>query len=78
MIFSVTLPLFTPNCIIVFLWYSTADPMGMSQMSRESQARMKHHNAQHHHHHQQQQQQHIQQQQLKANSKDINLGNIKL
>ncbi|XP_011198562.2 T-box transcription factor TBX1 isoform X1 [Bactrocera dorsalis] len=52
----------------------TSGPMGMSQMSQESQARMKHHNAQHHHHHQQQQQQHIQQQQLKANSKDVNLA----
>ncbi|XP_011179974.1 T-box transcription factor TBX1 isoform X2 [Zeugodacus cucurbitae] len=51
----------------------TGGSMGMSQMSQESQARMKQHNAQHHHHQQQQHQQHIQQQQLKANSKDVNL-----
>lgn len=63
--------------INIILFYSTAGTMGMSQMSQESQARMKHHNAQHHHHHQQHQQQHIHQQQLKANSKDVNLGNAK-
>lgn len=55
--------------------------MGMSQMSQESQARMKQHNAQqhhHHHHHQQQQHLHAQQQQLKANSKDVNLGKYEM
>ncbi|XP_053948970.1 T-box transcription factor TBX1 [Anastrepha ludens] len=50
-----------------------AGPMGMSQMSHESQARMKQHSAQHHHHHHHQQQQ-LQQQQLKASSKDANLA----
>ncbi|XP_017479944.1 PREDICTED: T-box transcription factor TBX1 [Rhagoletis zephyria] len=50
-----------------------AGSMGMSQMSHESQARMKQHNAQQHHHHHHHQQQQQQQQQLKA-SKDANLA----